>query len=503
MTMMRNTLFIVLGLLVFFGCKKDPEEEKQPVYPEASLTGFSFLKSNNLGLDTDVVMDIHDNQITGRLPAAARMENLVATFNYTGASIAVNNIPQTSNNSVVDFSEPVTYVITHQDSSLVEYQVDALWFTGLPMFHISIDNGEEIVSKDDYVQGEVVAKGGRNYVDFSGEMGIRGRGHSTWFIHPKKPYQLKFDSKTEVFGMPADKKWILLAEYSDKTLMRNRLAFEMGYVSNLDWTPQCVYAEVFVNDDYRGTYNITQKVEEGEHRVNLGSDGYLLEIDTPDHLEEGDIFFYSSRFMFQIKEPETTFNSSQFNLIKNHINEFETVLFGDQFLDPDHGYRTYIDTESVVDWYLINEMAKNQDARSYSSIYVNYIPGQKLKMGPLWDFDLGFGNVDYSECEFPTGFWVKDHAWIGRMFEDPEFVAQVKSRFAYFKSKQNYFLEIIDNNASLLKYAQEENDQRWDLFGHYVWPNPVVFDTHQEEVDHLKDWYVQRMSWLGNAFDGM
>jgi hypothetical protein len=124
-------------------------------------------------------------------------------------------------------------------------------------------------------------------------------------------------------------------------------------------------------------------------------------------------------------------------------------------------------------------------------------------MGPLWDFDLGFGNVDYSECEFPSGFWVKNHAWISRMFEDPDFVSQVKTRFAYFKSKEDYLLQVIDDKASLLKWAQEENDARWDWYGNYVWPNPVVFNTHQEEVDHLKDWFVQRMTWLNNAFDSL
>jgi hypothetical protein len=500
---MKNTLFsaLILCVLVLSGCKK--EENQEPVQPAPSITTFSFLKNNNVGLNTNIVMEIVDNQISGRLPYTARIENLVATFNYTGDSIFVNNIPQTSSNSVVDFSDVITYTITNQDGTIVEYKVDATWFTGLPMFNIITNNGEEILSTDEYIQGKVIAKGGRTFDDVTGEMGIRGRGHSTWFFHPKKPYQLKFDNKTEVFGMPADKKWILLAEHSDKTLIRNTLAFEMGYISNLDWTPKCVYAEVFINEDYRGTYNITQKVEEGDHRVNLGNDGYLLEIDTPDHLEEEDIFFYSSKFMFQIKEPETTFDSPEFNLIKDHIAEFESVLFGNQFLDPVHGYKTYIDMASFVDWFLINEMAKNQDAKDYSSIYVNYNPGQKLKMGPLWDFDLGFGNVDYSECEFPSGFWVKNHAWISRMFEDPDFVSQVKTRFAYFKSKEDYLLQVIDDKASLLKWAQEENDARWDWYGNYVWPNPVVFNTHQEEVDHLKDWFVQRMTWLNNAFDSL
>ncbi|MGB5322524.1 CotH kinase family protein, partial [Lutimonas sp.] len=128
------------------------------------------------------------------------------------------------------------------------------------------------------------------------------------------------------------------------------------------------------------------------------------------------------------------------------------------------------------------------------------IHGEKIKMGPLWDFDLAFGNVDYSESEYPTGVWVKDHAWYARLFEDEVFVEKVKDRFLYFKENENFILEKMDYYADLLEYSQYENDQKWDLFGRYVWPNPVVYDTHQAEVDHLKTWFKERMNWLDAAY---
>ena len=112
-------------------------------------------------------------------------------------------------------------------------------------------------------------------------MKIRGRGNSTWGLHPKKPFQMKLSDKAEFLGMPKDKKWLFLAEYSDKTMLRNKISFEMGYISNLDWTPQGRFAEVYINDQYNGTYNITQKVEESDNRVVLGDTGYLLELDQP------------------------------------------------------------------------------------------------------------------------------------------------------------------------------------------------------------------------------
>ena len=121
-------------------------------------------------------------------------------------------------------------------------------------------------------------------------------------------------------------------------------------------------------------------------------------------------------------------------------------------------------------------------------------------MGPLWDFDLGFGNVDYADSRYPEGFWVKEHQWFSRLFEDPAFVNLVKTRFDYFRSNQACFLQIVDEQAEYLMWAQKENNNKWGLFGNYVWPNPVVYATHIQEVNYLKIWFTERMNWLENAY---
>lgn len=303
--------------------------------------------------------------------------------------------------------------------------------------------------------------------------------------------------------MPKDKKWIFLAEYSDKTMLRNVAAFEMGYLSKLKFTPKSVFTEVYVNNQYNGTYNISQKVEAGSNRVVLGSTGYLLEIDQLDRLDPDDVYFRTNDFLINIKEPELTINSNEYNYVKGLLNEFETVLKSDQFKDPNVGYAKYIDVDSFIDWYLISEITKNQDSRDFSSIFLNVMPGQKIKMGPLWDFDLAFGNVNYSDATNPTGFWVKNHKWYARLFQDPLFVAKVKSRFIYFKNNQNLILNKIDSHANYLKWAQAENNKKWNTIGVYVWPNPVVLSTYDAEVNQLKSWYSQRMTWLGTAFNSL
>jgi len=303
--------------------------------------------------------------------------------------------------------------------------------------------------------------------------------------------------------MPEDKKWLFLAEYSDKTMLRNTIAFEMGYISHLDWTPKSSFAEVFLNGNYNGTYNIAQKVEEDDDRVSLGDTGYLLEIDQLERLDSDDVYFRTNQFLINIKEPDLNWGDEQADYIDSYVNEFETTLYGNDFADPTDGYAKYIDIDSFIDWYLISEITKNVDSQFFSSIFFTLIPGEKIKMGPLWDFDLSFGNVDYADTEFTSGFWVKFNPWFARLFEDRAFVDKVKSRFAYFRANEALIIEKINSHAERLKWSQQENDQKWQTLGIYVWPNPIVFDTYDEEVGQLKAWYLQRMNWLNGAFNNL
>lgn len=500
----KHSFYYIFSLVVFLfvSCSKDTNPETIVQITEGTeISNFSFLQSDNPSLNANINLVINNNIITGKVPFGGDITNLVATFEHNGSEVFIDNINQFSGSTDNDFSKVVTYTVGTSDNQEQSYDVKVSYFTGLPIFNIDT-NGAPIDSKEDYREGFVSTFGGLNFDDLQNtEMKIRGRGNSTWYVHPKKPYQLKFNDENEALGMPEEKKWIFLAEHSDKTLMRNKIAFEMGYISNLDWTPQSHYAEVFVNNEYNGTYNISEKVEASPNRVALGDTGYLLEIDQLERLDEDDVYFYTGSFLINIKEPELVLNSSEYNYAKNLLNDFEANLMSNQFTNPTTGYTSYIDSASFIDWYLISEITKNQDSRNFSSIFLNVIPGGKIKMGPLWDFDLAFGNVDYSECEYPSGFWVKDNAWFNRLFEDPEFVNQVKTRFTYFRENQNFILDKMDYYADYLNLAQQENNDKWNVIGNYTWPNPVVYNTYEEEVEHLKNWYIQRMDWLNTALN--
>ena len=474
------------------------------------MKSFSFLAELNPTLTQDVHLTFDGvDTFSAAVNELCAIENLVASYTFIGGNVLVNSNVQVTGESSNNFNKPVVYVASNVENSATKsFYVEISYFTGLPRILINTNN-TPINSKDDYVDGFVTVKGGLGFEDIAmQEMKIRGRGNSTWG-HPKKPYQLKADSKSPMLNMLEDKKWLFLAEYSDKSLIRNKISLDLGAMSRLEYTPKGEYAEVFLNDEYNGTYLITQKVEVKSNRLNLPDNGYLVEIDQDYRLDADDIFFKPTIFtqkhnenVFNIKEPSVDYNTAAFDLIKDYINNFEAALFGANFKDAQTGYQAYIDLPSFIDWYLVQEIAKSVDAKYYSSIYFNYIPDGKIKMGPLWDFDLSYGNVDYGDGpEYTNGFWIKENPWYKRLFEDPAFESEVKERFMYFYNNTNVILDKIDEYAKQLERAQGKNYEKWPTLGTYVWPNPVYFDTHAEEVSHLKDWVTKRMEWLHGEFN--
>ena len=392
--------------------------------------------------------------------------------------------------------------------------------SGLPVVKIKTNQVVgPAMDKSSYVEGSLEIIGDGNFEGLEETtMKIKGRGNSTWWICTdasagavvgKCPYQVKFGDKTSILGMPEDKKWVLLAEKSDKSMIRNKIARYMGELSDLEYTPNAEYIELFINEDYQGTYLIGQKVEESKNRVNIGDEGYLIEIDTDanNRIDPDDIIFKPTIWssihkdgVFNIKDPNIEYDSEEFKFIENYINQFESTLYSDDFNNPDTGYKSYIDDDSLIDWFLINEIAKSVDARWYSSIYFSYIPGEKIKMGPIWDFDLSYGNLNYSDAQYTSDFYIKQNNWIDRLFLDEVFVEKVKIRYSYYYSKLGDIKNKIDEFAKYIDKSQKANFERWDILGVYVWPNPVYDLTYEQEVERLKNWIEERMNWLNSNF---
>lgn len=264
---------------------------------------------------------------------------------------------------------------------------------------------------------EAVTRGPGDII--TSEVQIKGRGNTSWEM-PKKGYRLIFSSKISLFGETKEKSYVLIANYADKTMLRNVTAFYMSSISSLDYTPKMHFVELMLNGKYHGTYLLGDKLSISDSRVNVGKDGFLLEVDSKATVDDITIRVPHISFPINIKEPDDILPSdSKYIQLSNYLLEIDSVLYSKSFLDKETGYKKYIDIGSFVDWYLINEISNNKDARMQTSCYMNLRKGDKLKMGPVWDYDIAFGNINYSSNKDVEGFYIKYAEWFVRMYGDP------------------------------------------------------------------------------------
>lgn len=379
--------------------------------------------------------------------------------------------------------------------------------TGLPVVSLFTPNGVDITSKDYYLESLMSFVNTDGSETFADSTNLKGRGNSTWGC-PKKPYAIKFDKKKSLLNLPEDKSWVLLANYYDATLLRNNLAYYIGEeMCNFGWTPHLQQVDLMLNGQYKGIYQLGEKVKISKKRVNVGDDGFLLEIDAR-ALNEDDARFFTIDHIEQpvnIKDPEVEYDDDNYTFIKNYVISAETALYSSDFLDEEEGYKKYLDIESFVEWYLVNEISKNADACAlYSSCYMNLKRGGKLKMGPLWDFDLAFGDYPWADWANKTeGFALKNHGWYCRLFEDPAFVANVKDRFNEIYASRQQIYDHIDANAAKIKAKIYEENKIWGRQTSTSASEEDVKAAYQEKVDYMKTWIETRLTWLNENINAL
>ena len=352
-----------------------------------------------------------------------------------------------------------------------------------------------------------------DYSKIYSKVQLKGRGNSTWDL-PKKPYAIKLDKKEEMLGFPKHKRWVLLANYYDKTNLRNEIAFFMGRLGarqspvGMDYIPRSSFIRLFFNNKFQGLYQLTEQLKIDDNRVNVGDDGFLLEVDFRAPEEVGNIYFRVPNIdnYIVVKDPDIE-HQSDLDYIKDFMNEADSALFSENFTDPQAGYKKYLDINSFIDWYLINEITKNADANYWSSCYMHLSRGGKLKMGPLWDYDLAAGNYPnfgdwwYTQWVNTTqDFHIKNVKWYERLFQDTNFVEVVKKRFKFYYEHQNEIYNEIDRQKKIVSEVLEENEKIWFFFSRPFDPD-ISNKAYESSCEELKNWLKQRFQWLNAQFD--
>ena len=342
--------------------------------------------------------------------------------------------------------------------------------TGLPIVYVNTSGGRAITSKTTFVQANMSIRGSGGYTGMDPvSCNIRGRGNTTW-TWPKKPYLLKLDAQYPVFGMPKHKRWVLLANFMDRTLMRNMVSMHLSSLTRLDWTPHFVPVELVLNGVHQGTYLLIEQVRVDNDRVNIIemtpqdnsgealTGGWLLELD----------FHYDNEFQwkdhgipFSVKDPDPEkLTAEQKAYIKNYIAEVANVIYGSSFADPAKGYAKYLDVDSFIDYWIVYEVMCNHELGNPGSVFFHKDRGGPLTAGPCWDFDWGV--LSFNTTPGDKRLINRNAIWYSRLFEDPAFKQKVKVRFYELLPELEKIPDYMDECEALLAKSAELNFAMWN-----------------------------------------
>ena len=387
-------------------------------------------------------------------------------------------------------------------------------------------------------------------IHFQGIIGIEIRGETSQFFD-KKSYGIETwdtqynDIDVSLLGFPEEEDWILYGPYSDKSLIRNKIIYELSEMMG-NYTSRTEFVELTINYEYKGLYIFMEKLKRDKNRINISkleendtdentiTGGYIIKIDKSD-MEDGSYTDYNSfqskydvfgklhgdkkiNFNYEYPKPDEI-HANQKIYIKNYFEEFEYSLAGDNFRDPNEGYRKYINENSFIDFFILNELSNNVDGYRLST-YLYKDRGEKMNIGPIWDFNLSFGNADYCGGERYDLWCYKFNErclgdlwnvpfWWERILEDEKFVINLKNRWNDLRgnllSDEN-LMNIIDIKYSLLNNETEvikKNFEKWKIFGIYIWPNSFIGNNYYEEIEFLKNWIKNRTQWLDQSINNL
>ncbi len=382
------------------------------------------------------------------------------------------------------------------------------------------------------------------YTDYHNKIGIELRG-STSQSFPQKSYSIEtrdvanVEHDTTLLGLPADNAWILYAPYDDKTCLRNVLSYDIANKTG-HYASRTRFCELVLNGQYRGIYVLMEKIKRGGSRVSIGNKmlpadtagnrltgGYIFKLDKPTG-SGGTAGWTSQRLSsgskvisFLYEYPKAAdLQPRQARYLRAYVDSLETALASPAFANPATGYASYLDVNSFIDYFILNEVSRNVDGYRLST-YLHKkrrSDGGKVFAGPAWDYNLAWWNANYCAGNATTGWAYNFNAvcaadanhvpfWWARLLQDPAFTAALQCRWTALRRSTLHadtLNRFLDANALRLNEAQGRHFQAWPILGVYTWPNPTPIPaSYPAEIAALKQWMQQRLAWLDANMPGL
>ena len=483
-----------------------PTPPAEPVFSAVVEPSFTGEKASSVKVSTQGDLIVAQYPMLDGDQAVASLELSIGGENIAAAEYRKNGfIPWTD------------YPVTVTDANGITREYTLIFRPeayNIPVVAVYTD--APIESRTEYVAGTLFINGGsapgHSGQDLDGvSMKIRGRGNASWSMTDKKSYRIKLDKKASVLGLRANRDWVLVSTYFDKSLIRNIVAHNMAArMEHLYYTPAHVLIDLFINGKYAGVYTIADKIEEADHKISIyngtnpDEPGFMIEIGwdySQPYVRDRDYFDTDVLIRLFVKEPVIpAANSPEILYIKDYIRKTEQAILAGE------GYEEYLDVDSMVDWFIIAELTNNTEMAFYRSCYMYKPEGGKLIMGPVWDFDMAFGNHSgdipgydgWATAE--ADYWLVNDTWTTYLIKDSRFMEKVKARWL---EKKDVLLaaafETIDTQYALAAPSAEINFKVWDNLTKQVGEGTVdytVYNTYEKQVLYVREFVIKRAAWI-------
>lgn len=403
-----------------------------------------------------------------------------------------------SDGSIDLTQNPILYIVD-SDGATVSYPVATRRQTfDIPTLFLTTDMEAEIASKYEYVSGNFTLDGATY------EISIRGRGNTSWRYFTQKSYLLKFDDRVSFFGMVPSEKWVLVSTFRDPSLIRNCVAMDIAAcMDHLEYTPKQIPVDVYLNGEYLGIYTFSEKIDVDLQKINMFSgEDYQPPADSEDmdiafFLEcGGDLMrphVYSQEYFMTAHSPKMFFQypvldepyTDEFYYVYNYMNDLDRALVRGT------GYEEYIDVDSWVDWFIVMELTNNTDSAFWRSSFLYRRPGEKVMLGPVWDFDMAFGNFDYdnkSYAYWATAEQVYDLAqnhYMSYLYQSDDFMLAVQERWDEVKEDLlATAMDSIDRNSEMVAASRVYNNHVRGV------------SSSEYQVNALRNFIQKRYDWI-------
>ena len=370
-------------------------------------------------------------------------------------------------------------------------------YAGLPRIVIETEVFAGVRDRETEIPSHLQIYGEKSPESEVYELTVRGRGNSS-FKMPKYGMKLEFKDKVKLFGMPKSRDWALIANFGDKTHLRNYMMTRLSEWLGAKYTPKMQFVEVYLNRKYMGLYLLSETIKVAKNRVNIDENDTTFLVEKEDSQKfDPPYILTDNNYYYHIKSPKNPSPETE-DLLLDHLNAFENFMMN-QYIHKRKDVLDWLDIDDYVLYYWVHEYSKNEDGNYARSVFFTWKKGEPIHFGPLWDFDLAFGNASREQNKNPEDWYI-------RRFRLNYYIMQNSlvdsAATAYWQEHRDTFKALIDSipvYRAIIEKAIDNEYRRWPIIKNTEnWALKDPYDSYDEAVEVMTEWMKKRYQWIDN-----